>query len=99
MGDRRGRRAVGGCGEIDAAGKEASNGASSSSARGGKIGGCIVVVLSLKVRFCWVVCWCITCKIVGTVWFDCRVSATKEKMVKEGRKEDMLRLHCGGGDW
>jgi len=44
MGDSRGRSAVGGCGDIEAAGNDASRGASSSSARGGRIGGCIVVV-------------------------------------------------------
>jgi hypothetical protein len=44
MGERRGRRAVGGWGDMDAAGREASNGASSSSAFGGRIGGCMVVL-------------------------------------------------------
>ncbi len=45
IGERRGSRAVGGCGEIEAAGKDASRGASNSSARGGRIGGCIVVLM------------------------------------------------------
>lgn len=41
-GEKR-RRAVGGDGDIEAAGREASKGASSSSVRGGRIGGCMVL--------------------------------------------------------
>lgn len=41
MGDSEGRRAVGGDGDIDAAGKDARRGERSSSGFGGEIGACI----------------------------------------------------------
>lgn len=44
MGERIGRRAVGGEGEMVAAGREARRGARTCSVRGGRMGACIVVL-------------------------------------------------------
>ena len=71
---------VGGCGDIEAAGNEASNGASSSSARGGRIGGCMVL---------WKLLCTITCKSSGRFLFV----ESSEKRKGSRRTEDILWTH------
>jgi hypothetical protein len=59
MGDNIGSRAIGGSGDIEAVGRDASNGVNSSSARGGRIGACILVLMYVAALACKLA---ITCK-------------------------------------
>lgn len=84
MGDRRGRRAVGGEGDIDAAGREESRGERSSSRFGGGIWG--AVGCGMVVVWRAVVGRPITCKSRG-VSFEARDrSWTDRKVLKLGKK-------------
>lgn len=84
---------------MEAAGNEAKSGARRSSARGGRIGGCMVEV---EGGLCWECCATRGCHMQIAARFlcvECRMPGTAAcgEQLKKGREEERLCVHGKNG--